>query len=532
MSKCDVNIVLDRTNRTFRPGEEVSGTVQVRVNRDVKCNAVLLEHFWQTHGRGNKASGAKVTSTLHRGDLRAGESLSIPFSVAAPNGPPTYHGHYLNVDHYLNARVDIPWAIDPKRKEEYILLPGSRSWGHLPKTALGRNEAIKTLSQAAAPIGVGLLVVGGLCFPLFFPCGIVLIPAGLIVLFLALRKKMAESKMGAVKLNFGSLQVSPGGKIPLQLDFTPRQTSKLNRIIAKLKGEEKCVSGSGTNKTTHTHKLHEQTVELMREGDVAAGRRIQMRADVAVPQTGAFTFSASDNEVIWSLEVRIDIPLWPDWTERRPVVVRPAIEAQVVEAVAVEPQPAAAPVLPGRSAPAFAGRMEANIVDESPVVKPAVVEDYTSAVREEAVAETPIAEEPFVAKEAGSDQPPAAAVEPSTAAGASGGDFLAIVGRLVSAKKYSSEREQIVKDHAEQSFQCILEIEKVERTYAYSSDERFRNGRTATGIISGTQCKVKLQLPEERNDEVDALDSGTALSADCLLLKWDNIYDRLEMRQA
>ena len=524
MSKCDVSLVLDRANRTFRPGEEVTGTVHVRVNRDVKCDAVLLEHFWQTHGRGNKASGNKATSVLHRGALQAGEALSFPFSLIAPNGPPTYHGHYLNVDHYLNARVDVPWAIDPKQKEEYILLPGAETWDNLPKMAgiLGREEGMKRLSNAGLPIGIGLLVVGTL---ILFPCGIVLIPAGLIVLFLALRKRMAESKVGVVKVDFGPLQAPPGGKLPLEMEFTPRQTSRLNRIIAKLKGEEKCVSGSGTNKTTHTHKLHEQTVALMSEGDVTAGRRIQVRAEIDVPQTGAFTFSASDNEVNWSLEVRVDIPLWPDWTDKRTVIVRPFVQAEVVNAVVIEPEPVSAPVLPGRSSSSFADGMEAEIVDESPVVEPRVDDSYRSAVPEETVLQAPLVEEPFVAAEAGPDQPPAAAE-------ASGDDLLAIVGQLVSAKKYGPEREQVLKDHAARSFACVLEIEKVERTYAYSSDERFRNGRTVTGTISGTQCKAKIQLPEERNDEVDTLDSGTRLSADCLLLKWDNIYDRLEMRQA
>ena len=528
MSKCDVNITLDRTNRTFRPGEEVTGTVRVQVNRPVKCDGILLEHFWQTHGRGNTASGNKQTSVLHRGELRAGESMSFPFSVIAPNGPPTYHGHYLNVDHYLNARVDIPWAIDPKRKEEYILLPGADPWENLPKRVMGKQEALKGLANAGVPIGIGMLVLGVF---LFCPFGVVLIPAGLIVLFLSLRKKMAEGKVGSVKVDFGSQQVSPGGKLPLQLDFTPRQTSKLNRIIAKLKGEEKCVSGSGTNKTTHTHKLHEQTVVLMREGNVTAGRRIQVRADVGMPQTGAFSFSASNNDVSWSLEVRVDIPLWPDWTEKRTVIVRPLIRAEAVDATVIEPEPVVAPVLPGRSSSPFAERMEAEIVDESPVVEPAVDDSYTSAVEEEAVAETLVAEEPAVVEEATSHEPAAAGAEPA-ATQATGDDFLAIAGQLVSAKKYGPEREQIIKDRAEQSFQCMLEIEKVERTYAYSSDERFRNGRTVIGVISGTECKVKLQLPEERNDEVDALDSGTTFSADCMLLKWDNIYDRLEMRQA
>jgi len=529
MSKCDVSIALDRMDRRFLPGEEITGTVHVQVNKNVKCDAVLLEHFWQTHGRGNKATGDKRTSVLHRGELHAGETWSSDFNLVAPNGPPTYHGHHLNVDHYLNARVDIPWAIDPKRMEEYVLLPGDHAWANLPKNVIGRERGMKQLSNAGIPIGIGLLVVG---LFLMWPFGIVLIPAGLIVLFLSLRKLMAEKKLGSVKVDYGPLRVPPGGDLPLQIEFTPRRTTELNRITAKVTGEEKCVSGSGSRRTTHTHKLYQRTTVLMPDGNVTAGQRIQLKVAVSIPDMGTFTFSAKDNEIVWSVEVRIDIPLWPDWTEKRTLVVRPPVDAT---AVPIKAEPAVASLVPGRPPSPFADRMEAEIVPPAPAVEAVVEIGFSSALEEVAASHQPATDTQPLA-----DTPPSvpaadtslieSAPEPESA-GASGDDFLAIVGQLVSARKYGPERGQILKDNAQKSFGCVLEIAKVERTYAYSSDKRFRNGRTVTGTISGTDCKAKLQLPKERNDEVDALDRGTQFSVDCLLLKWDNLYDRLEMRQ-
>ena len=62
-----------------------------------------------------------------------------------------------------------------------------------------------------------------------------------------------------------------------------------------------------------------------------------------------------------------------------------------------------------------------------------------------------------------------------------------------------------------------------------------------TGVIYGTvtgpagavipDCEVTIELPSDRNDEIDALEPGSLVSADCKLLKWNTIYDRLEMRQ-
>ncbi len=51
MSKCDLSVVFDRTDRTYVGGEEVSGTVHVEVNQDVECNRILVEQFWQKRSR-------------------------------------------------------------------------------------------------------------------------------------------------------------------------------------------------------------------------------------------------------------------------------------------------------------------------------------------------------------------------------------------------------------------------------------------------------------------------------------------------
>jgi len=107
-----------------------------------------------------------------------------------------------------------------------------------------------------------------------------------------------------------------------------------------------------------------------------------------------------------------------------------------------------------------------------------------------------------------------------------------IVDRLSSASRYGSERDEIVAEYAEASFTCSMEIDRIEKTYSYLPEKRFREGRTVTGVISGTGCEASLQLPEERNQELEALGPGDTLRADCRLIRWNNVYDRLEMRQA
>jgi hypothetical protein len=510
MSKCDLKIEFDRANRTYRGGDEPSGTVHVQVNRDVRCDGLLVEHFWQTHGRGNTAAGEKQTTVLFQGDWQAGQSFSYPFRFKAPHGPPTYHGHYLNVDHYIQARVDIPWAIDPKHKEEYLLLPSEREYGNLPPSRDQQHKLKQQITKLGLPIGVAMVVLGFLCF---FPFGLVLIPIGLIVLFATLRKSLAEKKIGKVELQWGSLRVAPGGTVPLALSFTPRKSSVLKGITAELVATEQCVSGSGTNKTTHTHKVHQQTVTLARQGQVTAGKPIQLSTGIAIPKTDAFSFSASDNDLTWSVEVRVDIPLWPDWVEKKVLTVRPAPAAGLVDR-----QPPAPPLVAKSEPPT----VEAP---DAPDAAGMTVSSGSELTMQPAPTGPP-AEEPL------ESAPPAPEQQPAARAPALDSVLKEIVGRLGSASRYGSERDDIVREYADESLACTIEIDNIERTYGSVPDERFRNGRTVTGVIADSDCEVSLLLPGDRNEELDALGPGDTLEANCRLLKWNNIYDRLEMHEA
>jgi hypothetical protein len=536
MSRCDLQIVFDRPNRTYRPGEELSGTVHAEVNRDVRCDGLVVEHFWQTHGRGNTATGPKQTQVLFQGDWREGETLSYPFRFTTPDGPPTYHGHYLNVDHYVHVRVDVPWAIDPKLKEEYLLLPGQHEYGNLPPSHDRQPQGKKQVLKLGLPVGVAMIVAGLL---LVFPCGLVLIPLGCILLLAALRQSLAEKKIGKVELRLGSLRVAPGDSLPLELRFTPRKSSTLGGITARLAAVEECVSGSGTNRTTHTHKIHEQTFTLAPQGQLTAGRPMEFRTVVPIPQTNAFSFSASDNKLTWTLEVRIDIPMWPDWVEKRTLTVRPVPVAEIV-AKKVEKKGIPWPTTPAERCPPEARKIRAEAetaAGVSPQLATPAADDLGTAgmtltpgsdvtLHQPPPAQPTPAEGPAEAAAAAVDgQPAADATAPDSA-------LLEIIERLGSASRYGSQRDQILGEYAEQSFPCTIEIDDIERTYSYVPDKRFRNGRTVTGVIRGTDCAVSVQMPEERNEQLDALTPGEMLQANCQLIKWNNIHDRLELREA
>ena len=109
-----LRIKFGRSDRTYRFGERVTGWVMIQTPRGQECKRIQLKTFWRTHGKGNRDEGEPRVVTLHSGPLPDPVPHLFEFEFSAPPGPFTYHGRYLNVDHYVEAQVDLPWARDPK----------------------------------------------------------------------------------------------------------------------------------------------------------------------------------------------------------------------------------------------------------------------------------------------------------------------------------------------------------------------------------------------------------------------------------
>lgn len=316
MSKCDIFIGLKRRDKTFQPGDEVTGTVDIQVNKDVKCNKVAIELCWQTHGSGNRQREILDTLEIQGSDWIAGSTYSFDFSFIAPPKPMTYHGHHLNVDHYIRVSVDIPWAIDPSTSQDFILLPGPTSQEDYKNTIKLEEEVVfktpqkqmnKVLGWILAPIIIVLLIALVFAFWWVFL---------LIVAFVGLRKQMhylANKKLGGVQVQLSEKYLTPGSSTNLSLYFSPGGKVKINAVKYILKGEEICTSGSGTNSTTHRHRIHDETVILREEFEVMPGSYNEFSERISVPDVPAYSFNASDNELKWTLIVHIDIPRYPDW---------------------------------------------------------------------------------------------------------------------------------------------------------------------------------------------------------------------------
>jgi hypothetical protein len=319
MSRCKLDIELDDPEATFssgRPGSQVEGRLRVAVDKSVRCKALTITRLWRTHGKGNRQSGEPESQILFAGEWAAGDNIEYAFAFDVPDDPLTHHGRLLNVDWYLEARADIPWAIDPKAKREFFVeAAADRVLDIRRASELSRGRA----GEGLAPVVVGAVVAFSYLFFLPQLWGhqpVVAVFAGVVVLGLVgvtLRNYLAKLALKRVDLRLTRMDAS---HLDLQLAYsTPR---KLNSVSVKLVVEEVVVEGSGTDKSTYRERLYENGPTTMRPTSEG-----ELRGELAIPNPSevGWPFSCRDNDVNWFIEVKFDIAAWPDYTQVIPLQV-------------------------------------------------------------------------------------------------------------------------------------------------------------------------------------------------------------------
>ena len=84
LKKCNLRILLDEDGGRYRPGEAISGTVELTPLDGIEDTTLTLTLQWQTDGFGEQASGEPQVLTLFEGDFPPGRIQRYPFSFDAP----------------------------------------------------------------------------------------------------------------------------------------------------------------------------------------------------------------------------------------------------------------------------------------------------------------------------------------------------------------------------------------------------------------------------------------------------------------
>ena len=314
--KCELAVQLDEPDRIYQGGDIVRGVVTVNVESKVKCKKLTIEAGWATHGRGNVDGSTSETATEFPEEWVPGKEYRYPFELTAARWPPTYHGTYLSVDHYINAQAYLAWAFDPKASAPYQVF------------AADGPDAMEEKPQTGSLVGLIFLAIFLFVFaililfnPLFWVFGgiIGLLAGGWWFTWRYLPKRM----LGEVGFEFARDKFIPGEILEAELSLSPNSKVPINEIRFSVTGAERCVSGHGTNKKTYSKVVFQESVTVMEKGELKAAENLHIPLQLQLPTQPIFSLNLGSNNLTWSCEAHIDIPRWPDWKRSKTFIVYP-----------------------------------------------------------------------------------------------------------------------------------------------------------------------------------------------------------------
>jgi hypothetical protein len=367
MAKCELQIVFDRADRTYKIGERITGSVRVTVKEDCECRKLTIARQWCASGQGESdQTTPEEEQVIFSGAWRAGQTAAYPFEIETPPGPLTYRGQLFNVGWQLRASADFP-GIDATASESFVLVsslfsenvqmgtrdeppPQVRGLSDKPSGAYsgGCSQVFAAVFAIVALfVGLPCLAVGVLnLITIFIPVSLpIAIPAGLMQsIFLIvvgglftllgsrafitlLRGTLARSRLGPVQVEMSPTTPRRGEAVTCTVRLQPRGPIKLTEATVKVAATEHTSPRSADGDDAPTHACQEtvfQAREVLATGRTfSAGEEVLLRIAFSIPADAPCTFWGGHNNLIWTVAVELKLKGWPDWTRIVPITIRP-----------------------------------------------------------------------------------------------------------------------------------------------------------------------------------------------------------------
>ena len=134
MAKADFTITFHGgedtpTAKTYRPGEQLRGRVMLFTDEKVKCKHFYIRLGWRTEGRGSIYAERVAELDVFQGELSPSIPATHDFAFTLPPQPWSYEGHYISIMWGVQVEIDVPWGIDLKYYEPFILSPQREAVG-------------------------------------------------------------------------------------------------------------------------------------------------------------------------------------------------------------------------------------------------------------------------------------------------------------------------------------------------------------------------------------------------------------------
>jgi hypothetical protein len=251
-----------------------------------------------------------------------------------------------------------------------------------------------------------------------------------------------------------------------------------------------------------------------------------------VPEDAPSSFKGTANKLLWEAKVRLDIPSWPDWVKKIPLVVWPTedqlgatgeVETLSKPEEEISQHTPAAIREPGFPEPephvtgpppwlleGEAGQGLDPVADVEPARVPEIEPD-----------EVPVDEEEFdLLAEPEQAIPQAVGSAP---------DLPVLAKAINDAGIFGKERDLLIKDLLGKAFGFSLEVRRVDRSIGIYTEADYRDGQTVTGVVMGSDLEVVVYFPSDRNEEVKEWEPGSVHSVTAEVNDWDRLRKRPEL---
>ena len=346
-----LSLHLDRRDAVHRPGETITGRVEIVCPESRRCDELVASLDWDVESRGEPFAVRGAPVVLAAGlALTAGAPTSVPFEIPAPAGPLTYHGHILTVSWTLRVEAKLGWASRERVEARILLLPWTEEAraltatsyrtapskhalvynpGPLPEVSLEKRDESKTFEHpivgvALAAASAALLVLRAGAFARIL--ALLLLVGGLSALFAHLRRRTLRERLGPPELSVHPTIVRAGDVITVAVSFKPGRPEVLKEIVFSIAAQEVVArpSSEPDEPRHYRHNLHGERRSVDRARlRLAAGRVTVVQEIFRIPHRGPPSFGAPNNEIRWEVAATVRTADLVSWKQTQRILVHP-----------------------------------------------------------------------------------------------------------------------------------------------------------------------------------------------------------------
>ncbi len=159
---------------------------------------------------------------------------------------------------------------------------------------------------------------GALAGGVFFLIGLVFI-GGAIKMFLA------GMRLDPPSITISNSPLYLGETFSAEIVQRVKQTATVQSVQVTLVCREWVQYTQGTDTRTETHDIYTVHESLDVRGVIEPPDSIRGHIEFQIPEEGMHTFTASDNQVMWKIEMHTDVAGWPDFKAEFELSVAPRL---------------------------------------------------------------------------------------------------------------------------------------------------------------------------------------------------------------